>query len=121
MIRINDKLENTMADHQKIAINERRLHDLDSGSHFVNDIDVFRSSRLPRMGSLLLCEAGRRILSREFAIGFGPKVFSYKRGETRYTIRLFPLGGFVRMAGEDPELVKFKMGKPSRSHWKTTG
>lgn len=39
------------------------------------------------------------ILVREFAIGFGPKVFSHTRGETRYTLRLLPVGGFVRMAG----------------------
>lgn len=48
------------------------------------------------------------ILTREFAIGFGPKLFSFKKGETRYTLRLFPLGGFVRMAGEDPEVIKVK-------------
>lgn len=51
------------------------------------------------------------ILVREFAIGFGPKVFSYKRGETRYTFRLFPLGGFVRMAGEDPEVIEIQQGQ----------
>ena len=45
------------------------------------------------------------ILCREFAIGFGPKVFSFKKNETIYTIRLLPIGGFVRMAGEDPEMV----------------
>lgn len=39
------------------------------------------------------------VLCREFAIGMGPKVFSYKRDETTYTIRLLPIGGFVRMAG----------------------
>ena len=50
------------------------------------------------------------ILCREFAIGFGPKVFSYKKGETTYTIRLMPIGGFVRMAGEDPEMVEIKPG-----------
>ncbi|WP_078554623.1 RIP metalloprotease RseP [Bacillus alkalicellulosilyticus] len=50
------------------------------------------------------------ILCREFAIGFGPKVFSFKRDETVYTIRLLPLGGFVRMAGEDPETVHIKPG-----------
>ena len=50
------------------------------------------------------------ILCREFAIGFGPKVFSYKKNETTYTIRLLPLGGFVRMAGEDPEMVELKAG-----------
>lgn len=50
------------------------------------------------------------ILCREFAIGFGPKLFSFKKGETVYTIRLLPLGGFVRMAGEDPEVVTIKPG-----------
>ncbi len=50
------------------------------------------------------------ILCREFAIGFGPKLFSYKKGETVYTIRLLPLGGFVRMAGEDPEVIEIKPG-----------
>ncbi|WP_456271513.1 RIP metalloprotease RseP [Bacillus sp. AK031] len=50
------------------------------------------------------------IMCREFAIGFGPKVFSYKKSETTYTIRLLPLGGFVRMAGEDPEMVDLKPG-----------
>jgi regulator of sigma E protease len=50
------------------------------------------------------------ILCREFAIGFGPKIFSFKRNETVYTIRLLPLGGFVRMAGEDPEMIDIKPG-----------
>lgn len=51
------------------------------------------------------------ILVREFAIGFGPKLFSTKRGETRYTIRLIPAGGFVRMAGEDPETIDIQPGQ----------
>jgi regulator of sigma E protease len=51
------------------------------------------------------------ILVREFAIGFGPKLFSYKRGETRYTLRLLPIGGFVRMAGEDPEVIQLQPGQ----------
>ncbi|MCA1030107.1 RIP metalloprotease RseP [Bacillus timonensis] len=50
------------------------------------------------------------ILCREFAIGFGPKVFSFKKNETIYTIRLLPIGGFVRMAGEDPEMIEVKPG-----------
>jgi regulator of sigma E protease len=50
------------------------------------------------------------ILCREFAIGFGPKVFSHKKGETTYNIRLLPIGGYVRMAGEDPEIVEIKPG-----------
>jgi len=43
------------------------------------------------------------ILIREFAIGFGPRLVSWKRGETTWSIRLFPLGGYVRMAGEEAE------------------
>ena len=50
------------------------------------------------------------ILCREFAIGFGPKVFSFTKNETVYTIRLLPIGGFVRMAGEDQEMVDIKPG-----------
>jgi regulator of sigma E protease len=50
------------------------------------------------------------ILCREFAIGMGPKVFSTTKNETTYTIRLLPIGGFVRMAGEDPEMVEIKPG-----------
>ena len=39
----------------------------------------------------------------EFALGFGPTVLSFRRGETTYALRLLPLGGFVRMAGMHPE------------------
>lgn len=43
------------------------------------------------------------ILVEEFALGFGPALISRKRGETRYSLRAFPLGGFCKMAGEMPE------------------
>lgn len=43
------------------------------------------------------------ILVREFAIGFGPKIFHYRKGETTYTIRLLPVGGYVLMAGYEEE------------------
>jgi regulator of sigma E protease len=36
-----------------------------------------------------------------FAIGFGPSIASFRRGETTYAINLIPFGGYVRMAGED--------------------
>lgn len=51
------------------------------------------------------------ILVREFAIGFGPKLFSYKRNETQFTLRLLPFGGYARMAGEDPELIQIANGQ----------
>jgi regulator of sigma E protease len=37
----------------------------------------------------------------EFGIGFPPRLFGMKRGETEYTFNLFPVGGFVKIAGED--------------------
>ncbi len=39
----------------------------------------------------------------EFALGMGPKLFSFKKGETTYSLRLFPIGGFCAMEGEDQE------------------
>ena len=39
----------------------------------------------------------------EFAIGMGPKLFTKKIGETDYSIRMLPLGGFVNIAGMQPE------------------
>ncbi len=50
------------------------------------------------------------MLAREFAIGFGPKIFAFTRNETLYTIRLLPVGGYVRVAGEDPEIIELKAG-----------
>lgn len=46
-------------------------------------------------------KAGVRI--HEFAIGMGPKIYSFKKGETIYSIRLLPLGGYVAMEGEDSD------------------
>lgn len=51
------------------------------------------------------------ILCREFAIGFGPKILSFKKNETQYTVRLLPIGGYVRMAGEDPDMPELKPGQ----------
>ena len=39
----------------------------------------------------------------EFAIGMGPIIFKRKKGETLYSIRLFPIGGFCSMEGEEAE------------------
>ncbi|MGV3243812.1 RIP metalloprotease RseP [Staphylococcus sp. 11261D007BR] len=43
------------------------------------------------------------IMCPEFAIGMGPKIFSFRKNETLYTIRLLPIGGYVRMAGDGLE------------------
>ena len=43
------------------------------------------------------------IMCPEFAIGMGPKIFSFRKNETLYTIRLLQVGGYVRMAGDGLE------------------
>lgn len=50
------------------------------------------------------------IMVREFAIGMGPKLLGYTKGETVYTIRLLPIGGYVRMAGEDLDAIELQPG-----------
>ncbi|MEG2004085.1 MAG: site-2 protease family protein [Clostridia bacterium] len=40
---------------------------------------------------------------REFAIGMGPKIFSWKGKHNLFSLRAFPVGGFVSMVGEGPE------------------
>lgn len=39
----------------------------------------------------------------EFALGMGPTLLSFGKGETKYALRLLPIGGFVSMEGEDEE------------------
>jgi regulator of sigma E protease len=46
---------------------------------------------------------GVRVLT--FSLGFGPKLFSFKRGDTEYCISIIPLGGYVKMAGEPSDYI----------------
>ena len=50
------------------------------------------------------------IMCPEFAIGMGPKIFSYKHNDTQYTVRLLPIGGYVRMASKDMEVNPLNAG-----------
>ncbi|GLC87365.1 RIP metalloprotease RseP [Lysinibacillus piscis] len=50
------------------------------------------------------------IMVREFAIGMGPKIYGKTHGETIYTLRLLPIGGYVRMAGEDMDGTELQPG-----------
>lgn len=53
------------------------------------------------------------ILVREFAIGMGPKIFAHiGKDGTAYTIRILPLGGYVRMAGWGNDTTEIKTGTP---------
>jgi len=54
------------------------------------------------LGHFLVARACRvRVLT--FALGFGPTLFSRKRGETEYALKAFPLGGYVKMFGEETD------------------
>ncbi len=39
----------------------------------------------------------------QFSLGFGPKIFGFTWGETEYKISILPLGGYVKMSGEEPD------------------
>lgn len=62
---------------------------------------------------ILVHELGHFIMAKrsgakveEFGFGFPPRLFGLKRGETTYSINLFPIGGFVKIYGEDGENQK---------------
>ena len=58
---------------------------------FVHELGHFLAAR----------RVGVRVLT--FSLGFGPKIVSVKRGDTEYAISAIPLGGYVKMAGEQPD------------------
>ncbi len=51
----------------------------------------------------------------EFAIGFPPRLLSFTKGETKYTINLIPFGGFVKIFGENPDEESIAGPDKSRS------
>jgi regulator of sigma E protease len=58
---------------------------------FVHELGHFMAAR----------RVGVRVL--KFSLGFGPRIVGFKRGDTEYVISAIPLGGFVKMAGENPD------------------
>ena len=46
-------------------------------------------------------QAGVRV--EKFSLGMGPKIFGFKKGDTEYVLSALPLGGYVKMAGENPD------------------
>ncbi|MBI2070147.1 MAG: site-2 protease family protein [Elusimicrobia bacterium] len=68
-------------------------------------------------GHFICCRmVGIRVL--RFAFGFGPEIVGFTRGETRYSICAFPLGGFVKPAGEDPEEITGAKDEFFSKSWK---
>ena len=66
---------------------------------------------------LMARRIGVRVLT--FSLGFGPKLLKARRGDTEYAVSAIPLGGYVKMAGENPD--EDLTGRPdefmSRSKW----
>ena len=58
---------------------------------FVHELGHFLAAR----------RLGVRVLT--FSLGFGPKILKVTRGDTEYCVSAIPLGGYVKMAGENPE------------------
>lgn len=61
------------------------------------------------------------ILCHEFSFGMGPKLWSKKKGETTYSIRAIPFGGFVSMSGEELEEELVKIGDKVRLQFNPDG
>ena len=57
------------------------------------------------------------ILVYEFSIGFGPRVAHKKWGETIYSLRAIPMGGYVRLAGMDDDSESEEVPPPDRSYY----
>jgi regulator of sigma E protease len=58
---------------------------------FVHELGHFLAAR----------RVGVRVLT--FSLGFGPKILKFTRGDTEYCVSVIPLGGYVKMAGENPD------------------
>ena len=58
----------------------------------------------------------------KFSIGFGKELFGFTRGDTRYKVSAFPLGGYIKMAGEEFSEEAKEKGAPdefiSQKWWK---
>lgn len=55
----------------------------------------------------------------QYMVGFGPTVWSRKKGETEYGIKAIPLGGYIRMIGMFPPGADGRITKRSSSPWRT--
>ena len=67
---------------------------------FVHELGHFLVAK--RMGVTVL----------KFSFGFGPRLIGIQRGDTEYRISLIPLGGYVKMLGEDPEEGEAEGNRP---------
>lgn len=70
---------------------------------FIHELGHFLAARLSK------------VRVDEFAIGLGPKIFWWTRGETVYRLNLFPIGGYVKILGEGDEVTSKKEANDPRN------
>ena len=77
------------------------------------------------MISVCLHEAGHMVTAKAFGMkvtryfaGFGPTLWSFKRGETEYGLKAIPLGGFVKIVGMTPQDDDVEPGDEKRAMWR---
>ncbi|MGB2571283.1 M50 family metallopeptidase [Micromonospora citrea] len=75
--------------------------------------------------SVSLHEAGHMLTAKAFGmkvtryfVGFGPTVFSFRRGETEYGLKAIPLGGFCKIVGMTPQDDDVEPGDEHRAMWR---
>jgi len=75
--------------------------------------------------SVSLHEAGHMITAKRsgmkvtrYFVGFGPTIFSFRRGETEYGLKAIPLGGFVKIVGMTPQDDDVEPGDEKRAMWR---
>ena len=75
--------------------------------------------------SVCLHEAGHMGTAKAFGmkvtryfVGFGPTLWSFRRGETEYGVKALPLGGFVKIVGMTPQDDDVEPGDEKRAMWR---
>src|SRR6185436_15078490 len=75
--------------------------------------------------SVCLHEAGHMITAKSFGMkvtkyfaGFGPTLWSFRKGETEYGVKAIPLGGFVKIVGMTPQDDDVEPGDEHRAMWR---
>src|SRR6186713_1925089 len=75
--------------------------------------------------SVCLHEAGHMLTAKAFGMkvtqyfaGFGPTLWSFKKGETEYGVKAIPLGGFVKIVGMTPQDDDVPPGEEHRAMWR---
>jgi membrane-associated protease RseP (regulator of RpoE activity) len=78
---------------------------------------IFVSVCLHEAGHMLTAKSFGMKVTRYFA-GFGPTLWSFKRGETEYGLKAIPLGGFVKIVGMTPQDDDVEPGDENRAMWR---